>query len=156
MTTVAYHREHGLASDTLMTGDFKSYFKKLHRCTGGLLVGFSGDPVAAMKFVDWINDGKPEDAKPVFAESDNEGDGFHAIVLYPDGKAEWWSEGMRGLPIAEVFYAIGTGAQGALVAMHLGKTPAQALRVVMKVDPDTGMGVETLTHSTSARPRRGR
>ena len=144
MTTVAWHRDHGFAADTLMVGDFKSYFRKLHRCKNGTLIGFAGDPVDAMRFVDWIEAGMPKDDKPEFAPSDNEGDGFYAIVQYKDGKVEWWSEGMRGLTFSEPFYAIGTGAQGAMVAMHLGKTPAQAVRLAMKVDPDTGLGVETL------------
>lgn len=139
----------------MLSGDFKSFTHKLHRCKGDVLVAFSGDAVEGMRFVDWVADGMPRDAMPDFVLHADEDEGFEAIVAYPNGKAEWWNNGMRGLSIHEPMYAIGSGGQGAMVAMLCGRTPAQAVRLAMKADGATGFGVETLIHKKNKRKSRG-
>lgn len=143
MTTVAFHREHGFAADTMMCGDFKSFTHKLRRLKGGYVVGFAGNISWALRFIQWFEAGADLKNEPVFPESDDTG--FELLVLAPDGELSWWNESCIGIRVPEPFYAIGTGAQAAMIAMHLGKTPAQAVRLAMKVDEKTGLGVETLT-----------
>lgn len=142
MTTVAWHRDHGLAADTMIVGDFKAFFHKLRRMKGGRSVGFAGDPTYALSLVRWIENGAVLAELPTFPE--NEDTGFELLIVAADGSITWWNEAGVPLEVNEPFYAIGTGAQAALTAMHLGKTPAQAVRLAMKVDEKTGLGVETL------------
>ena len=65
------------------------------------------------------------------------------LLLSPRGKLYISENGRDAMPITDKFVAIGTGAQGAMVAMQLGCTPAEAVRAVKKVDPSTGGRVVT-------------
>ena len=47
-------------------------------------------------------------------------------------------------PIKERFWAIGTGAPYAISAMHLGKSPAEAIEIAKLFDPGTGGEIETM------------
>ena len=47
-------------------------------------------------------------------------------------------------PIKERFWAIGTGAPYALSAMHLGKSPAEAIEIAKLFDPGTGGEIDTM------------
>ena len=60
------------------------------------------------------------------------------LILSPGGKLYMSENASDAMPISDGFGAIGSGAQGALVAMHLGTSPADAVRAVKKVDPSTG------------------
>jgi len=46
--------------------------------------------------------------------------------------------------IKEKFWAIGTGANYAIAAMHLGKDPVEAIRIASIYDPGTGGDVEKM------------
>lgn len=43
------------------------------------------------------------------------------------------------------FMAIGSGAQGAMVALHLGLSPREAVRIASRVDPNSGGRVRSLS-----------
>ena len=45
-------------------------------------------------------------------------------------------------PIKERFWAIGTGAGYAIAAMHLGKSPVEAIEIASLFDPGTGGAIE--------------
>jgi hypothetical protein len=47
-------------------------------------------------------------------------------------------------PIKERFWAIGTGAPYAISAMHLGKSPAEAIDIAKLFDPGTGGEIDTM------------
>jgi hypothetical protein len=71
------------------------------------------------------------------------GDEVNLLLLSPQGIL-YESEGL-GMPgrVQDGFAAIGSGAQGALVAMNMGATPAEAVAAVKKVDPNTGGRLQT-------------
>lgn len=60
------------------------------------------------------------------------------LVLSPGGKIYVSENGAPLYEVTDSFCAIGSGAQGALVAMNLGCSPSEAVKQVMKVDPMTG------------------
>lgn len=51
---------------------------------------------------------------------------------------------LLAFPIKERFWAIGTGAPYAVAAMHLGKSPQEAVEIAMLYDPGTGGPIETM------------
>jgi len=55
----------------------------------------------------------------------------------------WVYDGsLLAFPIKQRFWAIGTGAPYAIAAMHLGKTPIEAVEIASHYDPATGGPIE--------------
>ena len=55
----------------------------------------------------------------------------------------WVYDGsLLAFPIKQRFWAIGTGAPYAIAAMHLGKTPVEAVEIASHYDPATGGPIE--------------
>lgn len=65
------------------------------------------------------------------------------------GKAVVYEPPGTPIPIEERMYAKGSGAQLALGALAMGASPANAVRIASRYDPDTGMGVQVV-HSDRA------
>ena len=127
MTTVAaslIHKE--IAADSMCSSDDTFYSVcKLRQWKDGV-VGAAGDWVQILKFFNSVESG---------GELDSECD-VTAMELRHDGI--WMYEGtIIPAKIKEPFYAIGTGAGYALAAMHLGKTPKEAVEIASLFDPAT-------------------
>jgi ATP-dependent protease HslVU (ClpYQ) peptidase subunit len=45
---------------------------------------------------------------------------------------------LREVKLRETFWAIGSGEQAAMVAMHMGATAKEAVEMAKRVDPYTG------------------
>ena len=138
MTTIIANRE-GMASDSQMTdGATTSAVPKFWRVRDWLIGGAGSYPdiikmVAEMKFHKTMTPAQVLE-KVAFKKP---GD-VDLLLLSPSGKLFMSEDGSYPLPISDGFAALGTGAQGALVALHLGCTLTEAIRVVRKVDPYTG------------------
>jgi ATP-dependent protease HslVU (ClpYQ) peptidase subunit len=109
------------------------------RRIGGVIVGAGGANPDVFKFFKWLESGM-QDEPPKMSKDE----GFAAMVVSPAGlfitdKDCVFEE------VADSFYAIGTGAQAALGAMHMKATPRQAVEIAAKVDNNTGDGVDVLT-----------
>jgi hypothetical protein len=75
------------------------------------------------------------------------GDGCHGILVDRETKQAYTVEGPFGVLLAVgkgETAACGTGADFALMAMHLGKSAKQAVELAMKYDIYTGFGVNTV------------
>lgn len=64
------------------------------------------------------------------------------LVLTAKGDLFLFDDYTKWLAIKEPFAAIGSGAQVALGAMHAGASPKEAVKVAMKHDAFTGMGIK--------------
>ena len=142
MTTVAY-RDGVLAADTLGCGQFRRKCKKLHR-VGDTIIGFSGNYSDCLHFVRWFEN---KDGALTFANfrNDNSDAPDVTAIVVCDGKAEKWTEHCQPTPIYESFFAVGSGAQAAMAAMHMGASAEEAVKISMLVDPHTAGDVETLS-----------
>ncbi len=138
MTTVVANRE-GMASDSQMTdGATTSNVPKFWKIRGWL-IGGAGTYSEIIKIVYELKGHKSltptevlEKVKmPKFSD-------VELLLLSPKGKLFFSENGGYPMPVSDGYAAMGTGAQGALVAMRLGHTLAEAIRVVSKVDPYTG------------------
>lgn len=73
-----------------------------------------------------------------------EGDHHKTCVMIIDEKHRVWvADGRRIYTrINHPYWAIGSGADYALAAMHCGRTAAQAVRLASKLDINSGIGVD--------------
>ena len=95
------------------------------------LVGVAGLYTAAVAFVRWLRgQGEPPNPEAMAEVS--------AIVARDDGSLWYYEGSLEPFRVHDAMGAIGSGAQGALVAMRLGLGPADAVRAVRRVDPHTG------------------
>lgn len=97
-------------------------------------IGFCGNADRWASIVSWFADpeGRPPKMKGVellMLTSSNEI--FHASSIH-----NW-------LKLEEPHFAIGSGMSYAMAAMHLDKSPTEAIKAAMKYDINTGMGVKT-------------
>lgn len=139
MTTIATDGK-TISADTQSVSGFIDQidYKKLHRING-LVFGFCGIVSEFHIFKEWMEDGNEDpDNKPTFPNND----GWSAIYVQ-NGKV--WEIGPDLMPVrCGQTYAVGTGAGYAMGAMLAGATPAQAIKIAMKLDPKTGGKVRTM------------
>jgi hypothetical protein len=143
MTTIAANRA-GMASDSLMSDDkaaTSSSVPKFWRIRGWL-IGGAGTYSAIIQVIDELKSSKTDPATTL-KEVEIKAKDVDLLMLSPTGKLYMSEEASNPMPISDGFAAIGSGAQGALVAMHMGATPADAVRAVKKVDPSTGGRIVT-------------
>lgn len=142
MTTIAY-RDGIIAGDTqAQQHGLTRYFKKVHRMDDAI-IGIAGNCGDVTQFLDWWRDGHNMDRLPDFRIYRGDGDApdIQALVLQQDG-LYLWTEHFQYSPVVQSFFAIGTGTQAALTAMHMGAPAVDAIRMAAQVDLFTGGEVE--------------
>lgn len=102
-------------------------------------LGFSGSIEHAHSVLEWFTttEGKPPQNKQA-----------EFIVLTKDKKIFTFINPTKWIQIQEPVYAIGSGSQYALGALHAGKTTKESIVIASKCDPSTGMGVKTFVFKT--------
>ena len=148
MTTVAaslVHQE--IAADSMCSGEGGFYSVcKLRQWKDGV-AGAAGDWVQILKFFNSIEHG---------GDLDSDCD-IECMELRADGI---WIYESTIIParIKEPFYAIGTGSAYALAAMHLGKSPREAVEIAALFDPATRGPIDVMRigepHGRKASTRR--
>jgi ATP-dependent protease HslVU (ClpYQ) peptidase subunit len=138
MTTIIANKE-GMASDSQMTdGNIKSSVPKIWRIRGWLVAG-GGSYHEIVKLINTIKEQKEFSPIKVMAEVELEKtEDCDLLFLSPAGKLFVTENGSEAMTVSDPFYAIGTGAQAALAAMHMGATPREAVRIAAKIDANTG------------------
>ena len=135
MTTIAASLVHKqIAADSMCSGE-GSYYSvcKLRQWKDGV-AGAAGDWVQILKFFNSIEHG---------GDLDSDCD-VECMELRADGI---WVYESTIIPacIKEPFYAIGTGSAYALAAMHLGKSPKEAVEIAALFDPATRGPIDVIT-----------
>jgi ATP-dependent protease HslVU (ClpYQ) peptidase subunit len=140
-TIVADH--YGMAADSQMTDEkaaVKSSVPKFWRIKGWL-IGGAGDYSGIIRMIAELKAHKDLSPFQVLTDVDikmQKDSEVELLMLSPSGKLYHSENGGHPLPSSDKFAAVGSGAQGALVAMNLGCTPKEAVAAVKKVDPSTG------------------
>jgi len=126
-----------MSADTRYSGPVTGRVTKIYRIRD-FIVGFCGDLAAAMQAISWLRD-PTVNPEPTSEQME----GVELVVLKSDGI--WFYEGcLRPYLVDDDVAAIGSGAQGALVALNLGCTTREAVKAAMDVDAYTGGDVDTL------------
>ena len=137
MTTIAV-RDGVMACDSRMTGGYIAVCKSKVVEGRGCLVGFSGDAIAGYSGAMYIA-GEAQD-RPTTSKDD-----VWFLILRGDGMFLADHE-FRELPLSgNKYFAIGSGEQAAMVAMHMGATAAEAVKMAIKVDENSGGTVREFT-----------
>jgi len=150
--SVVCFKDGTMAADTRATHDDAGIVRitKLLRKRVGRrdhLLGFAGDVSYATLYCDWYGSGKP---MPDQLRSIPEEKKF-SVLIYA-GKKLYEADGIcRPLEVEAKFYAIGSGAQAALGAMHAGASALQAAKIACKIDSACGLPVQTLILPTRVR-----
>jgi ATP-dependent protease HslVU (ClpYQ) peptidase subunit len=129
MTTVAA-REGKIACDSRLTGGFIAKANKII-VGDGVIVGYAGDWIAAEclgRHIAGLDEEKPK------RDSD---DDVEFLVLRPKG-IFMVDRRLREVKICDKYWAIGSGCQAAMVAMHMGATAKEAVEMAKLVDECTG------------------
>jgi hypothetical protein len=127
MTTIAASLTHNeIAADSMCSGDDCYYLVEKLRKGKTSVYGACGDWDKILKFYQ---------ALETNGEVDSECD-IEVLELRNDGL--WVYEGtIIPAKLKNTFYAIGTGAGYAMAAMHLGKSPREAIEIAALFDPGT-------------------
>jgi hypothetical protein len=142
MTTIAY-KDGIMAADTRASGDDVAFdVVKLWRLPNGDVAAGAGVLCRAALGIQWLQSRRGD-------APDIEG----ADILFTDAGVPYVASG--GWPGVRIrsYAAIGSGAQGAMVAMSMGLSAADAVQAVIGIDPATGGEVQTLAVKCSARKR---
>lgn len=144
MTTIAA-RGGSIAADSRETWSNDEGASSVHACkklfrkrvgkgrrAHDVILATAGESSPGMIFVDWYGSGLAPPTQLLAFESD-----FTILILKPKGMyvADAYC---REVPVLDKFFAIGSGRQAALAAMHCGKSAREAVRIAARIDPYTG------------------
>jgi len=142
MTTIAFDGT-TLAADKRATNSGLIFtVTKLFKVRGHLLAA-AGDFDRIQEIVAWFRAGAEPAQLPAF-QKENEGY-VGMLIIDKDGGIFKLERGPVPFKIEEKFYAIGSGRDFAMAAMHLGSNAVDAVKVAGVFDAATGNGVDTLT-----------
>lgn len=137
MTTVTADKMSMASDSQAATADVKTSVQKIWRIRGWL-IGVAGSYSEAMDVIRQLKGTPGESPLEYLTTTDVKAKDTNFLLLSPSGKLYESEGGGTPCPLSEGFGAIGTGSQGAMVALHMGCTAAEAVRAVKKVDPNTG------------------
>jgi len=134
MTTIAANLQ-GMSGDKQNTyGDQKFHNTKIFKIHQSI-IGLAGDCDQCEIFLAWYKNKKnPADKPEEFDEIEVLELTKFGLYIYPAS--------LSRMKVDDPFYAIGSGSQAALAAMHLGKNPIEAVEIASIIDPSTGGGVD--------------
>ncbi|TWI04819.1 hypothetical protein IP90_00957 [Luteimonas cucumeris] len=146
MTTIAY-KSGVLCADSMAVDDSGAVFvRKAAWLPGGDAAGGAGDLNQVTAALAWLAGGGKGDAPDI---------GNSCILFTDQGQPYMASTGWPGAPI-KGYCAIGSGAQGAMVAMKLGLSAHDAIAAVSGIDTNTGGEIDVFEIGKRAKPARKR
>lgn len=108
----------------------------------GCLVGYAGDADAGEEMLQWFRDGAiPADFPPAQRDDDR---WAGLLVVHPGKNLCKYERTPYPVKFPPQQFAIGSGRDFALAAMHCGKTAEEAVKVACVFDAGCGNGVDVL------------
>lgn len=147
MTTIAWDGK-TLAADKQMTNHGLALRATKIKQIGDLFVAVSGAWDNAQGMFDWVREGMAREKYPSFQ---GDPDGFVGmLVVNASGDAVVFERFATPYPVEEPPFAMGSGRDFALGAMHAGATAEEAVRIAIALDASSGIGVDVLRVSETA------
>lgn len=141
MTTIAY-RDGVLAADTLTTRGYTAIDGAMKVASGPHgLGGACGNYGFVTAWLEWVSGERAERPVPVQTADDTD----VGLLITPEGAIMVY-EGSGHYQIRAPYYAIGSGRDQALGAMHAGASAANAIRAAIEHDTYTGGTVTLVVH----------
>lgn len=135
MTTIAAKVSSGeIAADSMVSGDDSFYLVEKLRKGKVSIFGACGDWDKILKFYSVLEHGGEleSDIDITVLELKNDGIWIYESTIIP-------------ARIKNDFWAIGTGANYAIAAMHLGKSPREAVEIACTYDTSSNPPIDVLT-----------
>lgn len=115
---------------------------------GIVLAAYAGDADAGEEVLEWFKNGAiPKDFPPLQRDKDS---WAGLLIVMPDGHLWKYERSPQPLEFPPQHFALGSGRDFALMAMHLGKTAAEAVELTSLFDSGCGNGVDTLSYADQA------
>lgn len=151
MTVIAANLREIAGDSRVVCGSVFYTAKKVFRI-GNALVGVAGDAGLTTKFLAWFRKECPPDEIGMTLDDDHT---FSALVLRDSGLYVF-NDCTEPDHIDSRFFAIGVGADIAMTAMTLGKSPEEAVKLACRIDPmHCGLPVRSLSlRPTPSKPKR--
>lgn len=145
MTIIAWDGN-SLSSDKMVTIGYSTFSTTKIKKINNKLCGTSGDAVLTHLFFDWVNNGCDSKNWP---EEIEKSDFFSGLIIERDNDHKniiKKYEKSCGFPIIieNKFFAIGSGVDFAIAAMHLGKTSRQSVEVANILCQSCGNGIDEI------------
>lgn len=139
MTVIAWDGLTLAADRRCSFGSYIGSMTKIRRINADL-VGVSGTAAKAAEFFEWYRLG----ADPATYPTRGEADYFNGLVIVLGPQIRRYE--VVGVPFVVEMdkHAIGSGRDFAVMAMHLGKTAAEAVELASVFDEQCGNGVDLL------------
>ena len=142
MTVVAWDGR-ALAADKRMSfGGQHATVTKVHRLKSGGVVAGCGVSALIQEMRVWVDAGCDPATFP--AAQRVTADNASILVALPDGRLHQYESTPYPLVIENGQWAIGSGRDFAMMAMHLGKSAAEAVTLTAEMCCDCGNGVDSL------------
>ncbi len=139
MTVIAWDGKTLAADKQTSDGSSTLTVTKIRRAPNGALVGGCGNSSMCRQMYQWYVDGAKKETYPVKNED------TQILVITPEGKAHYYLDGPAPIVVENKFFAIGSGCDYAVAAMHCGRTASEAVAIACIYDPGCGHGIDTLT-----------
>jgi hypothetical protein len=142
MTVIAWDG-HTLAADKRGSGGNSILTTTKIFRVKGCLVGYTGQLVFGQQMLAWFEAGENI---PDFPPSQRDKDDWSLLlVVRPSGKLQLYERVPYPVTYEDKLFAVGSGADYALAAMHCGKTAAEAVELTSRLDSSCGNGVDILS-----------
>lgn len=145
MTTIAY-RDGVMAADTRMCSGnqfIDQSMTKIARNKAGDLCGISGDAALGGPFLEWFLKGERGKHPPIIYEPTKSD--IHAVIVRAKGTMRRFEPGGWFYFVAP-YFAMGSGRDFALGAMHMGADAIRAVQAGCAHDPSSGGQIILLRH----------
>ena len=146
MTVIAWDGKQLAADRRISFGNLSGgrvkIFRLLDHNLKHILVGACGSSSDSQDFLHWISAGqKIEDWPTHLKEKDNT---FSAMVIDKDKQIYLYEASPHPTVIEQPFWAIGSGRDFAITAMHCGKSAYEAVEIAVIYDVYCGNGIDCL------------
>lgn len=118
---------------------------------GRLLVGFAGGASYGMEMLAWIKSGVEPERFPSVQRDRGNDEASGILVIRENREIARYELTPYPVVFSDRHFAIGSGRDFALAAMHCGRTAEEAVKVACLFDVYCGNGVDTLTLSALER-----
>lgn len=142
MTVVAWDGKTLAADKRATDGCANSTTTKIKRLPDGSLIGSCGDTSACREVCAWFERGADPSEFP--ATQRVSATAAWLLVIRPDGAVDYFQTSPYPGRFEDKFFAIGSGRDFALAAMHLGKDARTAVEVACALTVSCGNGVDAL------------
>lgn len=143
MTVIAWDGKTLAADKRMGCNGYPATTTKIFRTLDGALMGGCGESDMVAVLRQWYANGADPAAYPSNRNSDGTSRA-RLLVIKPDGLVMTYANEPVPVRIEDTMFAIGSGGDFALAAMHLGHDARRAVEVACALDSDCGNGIDTL------------